>query len=122
MIQRITDLPTNMVGFRATGEVTEEDFKNEVEPVVKQLVDTTGRLNYLLLLDTDIDNFTAGAWFRDAWMGIKHLTDWERAAIVTDSEGVIKFTDGFSYVAPGEYRGFKKADYTAAVNWVSEGK
>lgn len=120
MIKQITDLPQNMVGFRAQGEVTKDDF-DIVQVQVTELVERTGQLNYLLFLDTSPKEFTFGAWLQDALLGIKNITKWNRAAIVTDIDGVIAFTDGFSKVMPGEFRGFKKAEYDEAVKWVSEG-
>ncbi len=121
MIETLNSLPANVAGFRATGEVTQDDFKNVVFPEVERLVEKQKDLNYLLLLDTDISNFTAGAWFQDVVLGLKNLTNWNRAAIVTDSEGVIKFTDAFSVLAPGEYKGYKKSEFEQAVSWVSGG-
>lgn len=120
MIEVITDIPKNVAGFRAKGEVTKDDYQNVIVPEVTQLAKETGQINFLLYLDTDVRNFTAGAWLQDAMLGIRHLTKWNRAAIISDSEGVIKFTDAFSIAAPGEFMGFKKADYERAVLWVSE--
>jgi hypothetical protein len=118
MITQIQGLPQNMVGFRSEGEVTKEDFE-PVKQKVAELVERTGELNYLLFLDNSPKDFTLGAWFQDALLGIQNITKWNRAAIVSDSDAVIKFTDGFSKVMPGEFKGFTKADYDAAVNWVS---
>ena len=120
MIETLKDLPYNVAGFRATGEVTQDDYKNILVPQVQLLVEKLDKINFLLLLDTEVSDFTAGAWMQDAMLGLRHLTKWNRAAIVSDSEGVIKFTDAFSLAAPGEFRGFKKADYQFAVEWVSE--
>jgi hypothetical protein len=119
MIQIIKDIPANVAGFRASGEVTEEDYKTVVVPHVQQLIAKTGELNFMLQLDTNIGNFTAGAWLQDALLGIKNLTKWHRSSIVTDSDAIIKFTDTFSILAPGEYRGFKKEQFDEAVKWVS---
>lgn len=119
MIQFIEQLPANMVGFKATGEVTESDFSETVMPKVKELVDKTGTLNYMLVLDTSVKNFTAGAWFKDAMMGIKHLTKWNRAAIVTDVEGIRSFTGIFSVLMPGEFKGFEHKDLQVAIDWAS---
>lgn len=120
MITQITDLPQNMVGFRSEGEVTKEDFEM-VQAKVASLVEKTGKLNYLLFLDNSPKDFTFGAWLQDALLGIKNITKWNRAAIVTDIDGVITFTDAFSKVMPGEFRGYKKSEYDKAVAWVSEG-
>lgn len=120
MITKITDLPENMVGFRATGEVTQADFDDVVIPEVKKTVAVNGVLNYLLLLDTSVKNFTFGAWFKDAVMGIQHLSKWNRAAIITDSAGIQNFTKVFSALMPGTFRAFEHAEMDQAVDWVSE--
>ena len=118
MIQQMTSLPANMVGFRSSGTVTKEDFDFVIDRV-KEQVEANGELNYMLVLDNSPSDFTAGAWLNDAWLGVKNLLKWNRAAIVTDLEDVIKFTEGFSKVMPGEFRGYKKSQLQEAVDWVS---
>lgn len=119
MITQIQNLPANMVGFKASYEVTETDFINDVMPKVKELVSKTDTLNYMLVLDTSVKNFTAGAWFKDAVMGVKHLTKWHRAAIVSDVQAVKTFTDVFSVLMPGEFKVFEHKDQQEAIDWVS---
>ena len=117
MIQQI-DSPVNVVAFRAAGEVTKEDYQNVMAPAVEKLVQEINEINFLFLIDTDIENFTAAAWMQDAWLGLKNLGKWNRAAIVTDSEKAISFTNGFSYMVPGEFKGFKKDAFEEAMKWV----
>ena len=74
----------------------------------------------MLFLDNSPTDFTIGAWMQDAILGIKNLTKWNRAAIVTDSETVMNFTSVFSKLMPGEFKGFSKTDYQIAVDWTSE--
>jgi len=119
MIEQIKNLPDNMVGFRASGEVTKDDF-DIVHKKVEQLVDKTGKLNYMLFLDTPPSEFTVGAWWEDALLGIKNITKWNRAAIISDSEVVDKFTAVFSKVMPGEFKVFQKNDLERAIDWTSE--
>lgn len=111
-----------MIAFRALGEITAEDYKNVIIPEVTKLVDKINEINFLFLIDTEIKNFTAAAWIEDALLGLKNLGKWNRTAIVTDSEKAITFTNGFSYVVPGIFRGFKKEQYDQALNWVETGK
>ena len=122
MILYLSDLPKNMVGFKAVGAITEEDFTTTVMPKVKELIDKSDKLNYLLVVETSLNNFTIGAWMKDAMMGIKHLTKWNRAAIVSDVEAIRIFTDFFSYLIPGEFKGFEHKDLQDAIDWVSEKK
>lgn len=120
MIHVIDNLPTNIVGFRATGEVNEKDFTAVVIPWVKAIVEKTGKLNYLLLLDTSVKNFTFGAWIKDALLGIKNLTKWNRVAIVSDSKIIRLFTDVFSVLIPGEFKGFEYSELKHAIDWTAE--
>lgn len=109
-----------MVAFRATGEVTKEDFDQIVLPAVAELVQRTDKLNYLLVLDTPLKNFTLSAWIKDALLGLNNLTKWNRCAIVSDSDGINSFTNLFGKVMPGEFKGYKPEQLKEAINWVSE--
>jgi hypothetical protein len=117
MIQ-IIDAPDNVAAFRATGEITQDDYKTVVIPAVEKLIAQIDEINFLFVIDTEIKNFTAAAWMEDVMLGLKNLGKWNRIAIVTDSENVIYFTNGFSYIIPGEFRGYKKATFNEALNWV----
>lgn len=119
MIQQITDVPSNVSAFRAIGEVSEDDFKTVIIPIVNRLVEETDQLNYMLVLDTSVKNFTAGAWWQDALLGLKNITKWNRVAIVSDSDGINSFTDIFSVFIPGEFRGFYPEQLKVAIDWVS---
>lgn len=121
MITIISEAPENVAAFSATGDITKEDFQNLVLPHVQRKVDEYNELNYLLYLDTDLDKFTMGAWLQDAFLGLKNLTLWNRAAIVTDKEGVQNFTDIFSVVMPGEFKSFPKGNLYNALYWCKNG-
>lgn len=122
MIEQLTGVSENIVAFRALKEVTREDFDKIVLPAVDTVVERTGELNFLLIVDTPLKNFTIGAWWKDAILGVKHLSKWNRVAILTDSEGIQWFTNAFSKVMPGDFKGYDKAQLREAIEWVSMGK
>ncbi|WP_336733471.1 STAS/SEC14 domain-containing protein [Chryseobacterium sp. VD8] len=121
MITIIPEAPENVAAFNATGEVTKEDFENLVFPRVKAKIEQFGELNYLMYLDTDLNNFTAGAWLEDALLGLKNLTKWNRAAILTDNQHVQNFTEIFSVLMPGEFKSFPKGNLYNALYWCKNG-
>ena len=121
MITLISDVPENVAAFKATGEVTKDDFENLVFPHVKAKVNTFDELNYLFFIDTDLDQFSAGAWFEDALLGLKNITKWNRAAIVTDNNRVQNFTAIFSVIMPGEFKFFPIEDLENAIFWCANG-
>ena len=121
MITLIPDVPENVAAFKASGEITKEDFENLVIPHVKAKVNTFDELNYLFYIDTDLDQFTVGAWMKDILVGLKNLTKWNRAAIVTDKKFVQNVTDVFSVLMPGEFKSFPQDDVENALYWCANG-
>lgn len=119
MIEQLAGIPDNIAAFRASGEVTKDDFTKNVIPVINDLVNKYNELNYLMLIDTPLSNFSGGAWMEDILLGFSKLTKWNRVAILTDMDTVNWFTDVFSYLVPGEYKGFYPEQLPAAIEWLS---
>ena len=119
MIKIIENAPDNVAAFEAVNDVTSDDFEQVVFPHVKQVVAKYDELNYLLVLNTALSDFSAGAWMQDALLGLRNISEWNRVAIVTDDETIIGFTDMFSKMMPGTFRGCKKSLYDEAMNWAA---
>ena len=119
MLSIMSDLPPHVVGVRATGAVTKQDFDEVLKPALESLYKRTGKINYLLLLETTVSNFTLGAWVDDLALGLKHFTHWNRIAIVTNEKLVEKFSDAFTFMVPGKSKGFTLGELAAAKEWVS---
>lgn len=119
MLQLINHLPANVVGVRASGEVTREDMVNVLLPAIDQLAEREGAINYLLILDTGVQNFTLAAWWNDLKLGLKNYTKWNRIAVVSEQMGVEWFTDLFRFLIPGSSRGFTHDELSEAMVWVS---
>jgi hypothetical protein len=119
MLELITDLPSTVVGVRASGTVSKEDFDKVLVPALSDLAQRTGKINYLLVLETDISNFTLGAWIDDLKLGVKHFMKWNRIAIVSNQRGVTRFSDMFGLVMPGDARGFPPEELEQAKTWVA---
>ncbi len=88
MITQMEEVPGNIAAFRASGNVDRADFERVVIPVVNDMIKEYGELNYLMLIETPLKNFSGGAWLEDVLLGIKKLTKWNRAAILTDSDAI----------------------------------
>jgi hypothetical protein len=120
MIEQLKDLPANVAGFRASGKVTKEEYDTILIPAVDKLADNTGKINYLFVLDTDISNLSVGAWYDDLKVGLKHLLQWRKMAIVSDQEMVNKGTAMAAPMLPGEVKAFTMTDMEYAKKWVAE--
>jgi hypothetical protein len=119
MFRFIKDLPEYVVGIHAVGEVNKDDYEKVLVPRLDELVARQGEINYLLILETDVKNFTAGAWWDDLKLGLKHFTKWNKIAVVTDQKGVEWFSDLFRFFIPGKSKGFPLAKLNEAIDWIS---
>lgn len=120
MIEIIHDVPAYVAAFRANERVTEDDYLNTINPLVAKIEKEFGKISYLLVLNTELKNYSIGAWIRDGLLGLKYFTKWKKLAIVTHSKGIKDFTDFFGKLIPPKTRGFTMEELDAAKRWVSE--
>jgi hypothetical protein len=116
------DVPANVVGVRALGKVTEEDYKTALVPALEKAAKELGELNFLMIFETDLRNFSYGAWMEDAKMSLKHFGKWNRVAIVSDQKIVEKLAHLFNFISPAEAKGFPISDIELAKTWVVSNK
>ena len=100
MVYHLHNLPSNIVGFNAIGNSTEKDFSETIFLKVKQRIAKIEQLNYLLVHESTVKNFTADACLKDAPINIKKLTNWKRIAIVSDCNAKRNFADLFNCLMP----------------------
>jgi hypothetical protein len=53
-------------------------------------------------------------------LGLKHLTGWERMAVVSDIEWIRAAIKIFGFVIPGHVRVFHNNELAEATRWISE--
>ena len=119
MLQFIKDLPDHVVGIRAMGEVDKKDYEEVLIPRMEELVKREGEINYLLILETDVQNFSAAAWWQDFKLGLRNFTKWNKIAVVTDQKTVEWLSDALKHFIPGESRGYSSGQLNEAIEWVS---
>ena len=120
MVDILYDVPSHVSAFSLTGKVTEDDYKDVIMPAIDRMLKTSEKIHFLLVIKTEMSNFTTGAIAQDIWLGLKNITKWHRMAIVTDQLSVRKFTDVASYPLPGEAKGFSLAQLDEAKRWVAQ--
>lgn len=119
MVHVMSDMPRSTVGFIAQGKVTHADYKNIIYPEVKRASRDGGKINYLLVIETALKNYSSRAWIDDAWLGFKYFTRWGKIAIVSDKLSIKKFTDTFQVFIPGHAKGFMSDQLQEAQDWIS---
>lgn len=120
MIETLTGLPENVLGFSARGRVTAADYETVVIPAVEAMFARREKVRLLYHLGGEFSGFEAAAMWDDAKLGLKHYAGWERVAVVTDVEWIRVAMRAFGLAMPGHVRVFGDRELDAAKRWVSE--
>jgi hypothetical protein len=117
MITLLEDLPDGVVGLRASGEVTAEDYRDVMVPALDEAL-ARGGVRLLYVLD-EHTKFSPGALFADAKVAVRHLKGWERLAVVSDADWLENSVKAFGWMMPGEVKVFDDDDIDQATAWLT---
>jgi hypothetical protein len=119
MLQLINNLPSHIAGIHAFADVSENEYENMLSPLLANLLKKSRKINFLLVVETDIANFASGAWCGNIRIGFKYFFKWNKVAIVTDQKRVLGYSDLFKYILPGKFKKFPLDQMEKAIKWVS---
>ena len=120
MVEKIPDLPDNILGFTAKGTVTAKDYESVIIPAVEEMFSRQKKVRFLYHLGEDFSGIEAAAAWDDARLGLKHLAGWEKMAVISDVDWVRSAVKIFGLVIPGRVRVFRNRDLSEAKRWISE--
>lgn len=114
-------MPDGVVGLRASGKLTRDDYRDVLEPALKEAVDS-GEARVVFVL-ADFDGLEAGAVPEDVKAGVSmefaHRKEWKRLTLVTDVDWVAKAMRMFAWLMPGELKIFPLDQLEDAKSWVA---
>ena len=70
------------MGLRATGKLTDQDYKEVLLPSLAALIKQHGKIRLLCFLDEEFVGLEPGAMWEDAKFFFPHKNDFEKMAIV----------------------------------------
>jgi hypothetical protein len=105
VIEPIADMPPGTIGFRASGRLTRDEYREILVPALDRAVDS-GEVRLMFVIGPEFERMESGALLEDAKtgleLGLRHLSAWKRTAVVTDVEWVQRSIHLFAWMAPGE--------------------
>jgi len=116
MIQVISNMPVGTIGLRASGKVSEEDYRDVLVPTINAAMER-GKVRLLFVLEDEAD-YERGAVWADTKMWFKNLKGWERLAIVSDADWLENAVKAFGWLMPGEVKVFESDDVRDAKQWL----
>ncbi len=121
MIERMDDVPAGVIGLRATGKLSKDDYVSVLEPALKEATDS-GEARVLFVLP-DFDGLEPGAWIEDVKTGLKveitNRSAWKKLAFVSGVDWVSKSTRLFTWAMPGELKVFEMDELDKAREWIA---
>ena len=118
MISFLPNLPDNVIGIAASGQVEAKDYEYVLMPAVEAALQRHPKLRLLYRLGSDFEGFTPGAMWDDMKLGIGHLDRWEKIAVVTDVGWIAGGVRLFSFAMPCPVKVFAGNESAAAEAWI----
>jgi len=116
MITVIPNMPVGTIGLRASGKVSEEDYRDVLVPTISAAMEQ-GNVRLMYVLEDEAD-YKPGAVWADTKMWFKNLKGWERVAIVSDADWLENAVKAFGWLMPGEVKVFESDDIRDAKQWL----
>ena len=120
MLKIMNDLPDNVIGISAEGKITGKDYETILIPALEEKLKTNKKIRMLYHLGSTFTGFDLNAMLDDAKVGMKHLSAWEKIALVSDHETINSFAKFFGYLMTCEVRIFKNDELDKAKKWILE--
>jgi hypothetical protein len=120
MIKIIADLPTNVLGVSAEGKITGTDYESILIPALDEKLKANKKISMLYHLGNNFTGFDLSAMLDDAKIGLKHLSAWEKIALVSDHDMINAFAKFFGHLMSCELRVYKNSELEEAKKWITE--
>ena len=115
-------MPDGTIGFRATGRVTRQEYRDVLLPPMRDAA-KEGEVRMVFAIGPGFERFELGALAQDTeaaiTLGLGHPHAWKRTAIVTDVDWIAKALHMFAWLTPGEVKLYGLDGLEDAKRWVA---
>jgi hypothetical protein len=119
MIERLSGLPADILGVRAVGTLTLEDYETVIAPIVDEVTRGRTRLRALVEVGPGFEGVTPAAAWDDVRLGLRALRSFDGCAVVSDHEWIRTTSRVAGAVTPFPVRAFPLSDREAALGWLT---
>lgn len=82
MIEILPESQRNILGIRASGKLTDSDYKDVLIPHLEKIIGAQGQVRVLCQMADDFHGWEGAAMWDDAKFGYTHRNDFEKFAVV----------------------------------------
>lgn len=119
MIETLEGFPANVVAVRGHGRISGADYENVLVPAVEKALAAHDKVRVYYEIADDFEGYAPAAMWEDFSVGMKHLTHWDRVAVVTDVPWIAQAMGFFRFMMPIEIKAFPTGEARAAKAWIA---
>jgi hypothetical protein len=113
-------MPPGTIGFEAIGEVEDDDWEKQVEPVLRREMAEDQKIRLLYLLGPEAREVEGDAMTADTSFRARFATSFDRVAVVSDETWMRPAMRALSFLLPGKAKAFPVAKLADAKAWLAE--
>jgi len=118
MIEVLPESEGNILVLKASGKLTDQDYKEVLIPRMESIIREHGKARLLLDLGEEFHGWEAAALRDDAHFGLSHRNDFEKMGVVGGPKWVEWGLKLAAMAMSGEIRSFQQSEREEAVNWI----
>lgn len=118
MLEKLSGIPDGIVGVKAIGKLTREDYASVLDPLFYEARREGRRLRALFEVGPEFAGFTPGAAWEDAKLGLRSLRTFAGCAVTTDHEWIRDATRFAGFFLPCPVKVFPTRERDKAVAWL----
>jgi len=122
MVTIMPESHANVVGIKAEGKVTDEDYKTIIIPAIDAMLAENDKGNFLYYLSPEFAGFELGAMWDDFKYAAGHHTKFNRIALVGGPRWVEWSSKVCGHFVDAEVKAFEDSELEDAWNWVDSSK
>jgi len=120
MIEFLPESHGNVLGVKASGKVTDGDYKDVLIPKMDSLLEEYGRGRFLYYLSDEFESFELGAIWDDMKYAAGHSDKFDKLALVGGPAWVDWTANISRHFVKAEIRTFTADELAAAWEWIEE--
>ena len=119
MIEQLGGLPHGILGARASGKVSRDDYTTVLEPMLDEARRAGRRVLFLYEIGPGFESLSPGAAWGDAKLGLRSMLQFDGCAVVTDIGWIRESTRLAAFLMPCAVRAFGGAERDEAIAWLA---
>lgn len=122
MLEILPESRGKIIWVRASGKLTDEDYREVFIPRLESMLKEHGKARLLFQVDKDFAGWSVGALWDDLKVDWQHKDDFERVVVVAAPLWLEVMTGIFGHWMSGEIRTMPGEQLGAARAWIYEDK